>query len=221
LNLLARKLKAHGEKLFKLQQITFKFMKKIIPFMLVLMVAMSIVSCSSRKVTRVDPGRTIDLSGRWNATDARLVADEMISQVLGQRWLSDFQNANNNDRPTVIVGFVQNKTHEHIDAEVFIRDLEREFINSGRVRLVQGGEKREELRRERADQQDFASPETMAKWGREIGANFIMQGDIASIVDTYRKEKVIFYKVNLQLTDITTNEVVWMGDKEIKKYVKN
>jgi penicillin-binding protein activator len=196
-------------------------MKKIIPFMLVLMVAMSIVSCSSRKVTRVDPGRTIDLSGRWNATDARLVADEMISQVLGQRWLSDFQNANNNDRPTVIVGFVQNKTHEHIDAEVFIRDLEREFINSGRVRLVQGGEKREELRRERADQQDFASPETMAKWGREIGANFIMQGDIASIVDTYRKEKVIFYKVNLQLTDITTNEVVWMGDKEIKKYVKN
>jgi penicillin-binding protein activator len=196
-------------------------MKRIIQISVAMMLVLTLASCSSRKVTRVDPGRTIDLSGRWNNTDARLVADEMIKQVLGQRWLADFERDNNNERPTVIVGFVQNKTHEHIDAEVFIRDLEREFINSGRVRLVQGGEKREDIRRERADQQDFASPETMAQWGREIGANFIMQGDIASIVDTYRRERVIFYKVNLQLTNITTNEVVWMGDKEIMKYVRN
>lgn len=176
-------------------------------------------SCSSRKVTRVDPGETIDLSGRWNSTDAKMTADAMINQALSERWISNYQSAHDGEKPVVIVGFVQNKTHEHIDPEVFIRDLEKAFINSGRVTLVQGGEKREQLRAERAGQQDYASPETMAKWGREIGADFMLQGDITSIVDTYKKEKVVFYKVDLQLTNITTNEVVWIGDKEIKKYI--
>lgn len=194
-------------------------MKNTIQFLAVLLVIALAVSCSSRKVTRVDPNETIDLSGRWNSTDAQRTAGAMINQAMSERWISNFQNSHDGERPVVIVGFVQNKTHEHIDPEIFIRDLEKEFINSGRVKLVQGGEKREQLREERASQQDYASPETMAKWGREIGADFMLQGDITSIVDSYKKEKVIFYKVNLQLTNITTNEVVWIGDKEIKKYV--
>nr|NQU91680.1 penicillin-binding protein activator LpoB [Bacteroidota bacterium] len=194
-------------------------MKHTFKILLMGLLAITIVSCSTRKVTRVSPDETIDLSGRWNSTDAKTTAEAMITQALSERWISDFQSTHNSEKPTVIVGFVQNKTHEHIDAEIFIRDLEKAFINSGRVKLVQGGEKREQLRGERADQQDFSSPETIAKWGREVGANFMLQGDMASIVDTYKKEKVIFYKVNLQLTNIETNEVVWLGDKEIKKYV--
>ena len=194
-------------------------MKKVFQLALAGLILVLAVSCSSRKVTRMDPNETIDLSGRWNSTDAKTTADAMISQALSERWISNYQSEHNGEKPVVIVGFVQNKTHEHIDAEVFIRDLEKAFINSGRVKLVQGGEKREALRAERAGQQEYGSPETMAQWGREIGADYMLQGDIASIVDTYKKEKVIFYKVNLQLTDITTNEVVWIGDKEIKKYI--
>jgi len=194
-------------------------MKKQIYFLLIAVAAATLFSCSPREVTRVNPNETIDLSGRWNSTDAQQTADAMISQILSERWLSNFQNENNNAKPVVIVGFVQNKTHEHIDSEVFIRDLEKEFVNSGRVKLVQGGEKREAIRGERSDQQDYSSPETISKWGREVGADFILQGDMTSIVDSYKKEKVMFYKVNLQLTNMETNEVVWIGDKEIKKYV--
>ncbi len=194
-------------------------MKQTLRILLIVMLAIAMGACSSRKVTRVSPDETIDLSGRWNSTDAQSTAEAMITQSLSERWISNFQNQNDNLKPVVIVGFVQNKTHEHIDAEIFINDLEKAFINSGRVKLVQGGEKREQLRGERAAQQDYSSPETVAQWGREVGANFMLQGDITSIVDTYKKEKVIFYKVNLQLTNIETSEVVWIGDKEIKKYV--
>lgn len=194
-------------------------MKQTMRILLIVMLAIAMGACSSRKVTRVSPDETIDLSGRWNSTDAQSTADAMITQSLSERWISNFQNENDNKRPVVIVGFVRNKTHEHIDAEMFISDLEKAFINSGRVKLVQGGEKREQLRGERAAQQDYSSPETVAQWGREVGADFMLQGDITSIVDTYKKEKVIFYKINLQLTNIETSEVVWIGDKEIKKYV--
>lgn len=177
------------------------------------------VSCK-RSVTRVSPDQQIDLSGRWNDTDSKLVAEEMIRDVLSRPWLEDFRQGTG-EKPVVIVGMISNKTSEHIESETFIKDVEREFINSGRVRVVQNSVFREKLREERADQNEFASPETAKKWGRELGADFMMFGVISSITDSYKKEKVIFYKVNLELANLQSNEKVWIGDKEIKKYVKN
>ncbi|RLD37132.1 MAG: penicillin-binding protein activator LpoB [Bacteroidetes bacterium] len=178
--------------------------------------------CSSqKKVTRVSPDEQIDLSGRWNDTDSRLTADAMISQSLTEAWLNNFRDTHGGDKPVIICGFVKNKSHEHIDAETFIKDLEKAFINSQQIRLVQGGEKRDDIRLERADQQDYSSAETMKAWGREMGADFMLQGSINSIVDSEGRETVNFYQINLELTNIETNEIVWIGDKKIKKYIKN
>jgi penicillin-binding protein activator len=195
-------------------------MKRVIQLSFLALLMITLGACSNRKVQRVSPDQQIDLSGRWNDTDSKQVAEAMISQALGERWLDNFKQAEGRD-PVVIVGLVLNKSHEHIASETFIKDLEKAFINSGRVRLVQGAEMREALRAERADQQDFASPETMKKWGKELGADFMLQGTINSIVDSYKKEKVVFYQVDLTLANIQTNEVVWIGDKKIKKYIQN
>lgn len=181
---------------------------------------LTLASCS-RQVTRIDVDETRDLSGRWNDTDSRLVAEEVTEEALFGKWLSNYRETHNGERPTVIVGFVKNKSHEHIDAETFIKDIEKAFIRTEKVRLVQGGKKREELRAERADQQENASVSTMKQWGLEIGADYMMQGSINSIVDSYKRQKVVYYQVDLELTDMETNEIVWIGDKKIKKYVKN
>lgn len=178
------------------------------------------ISCA-RKVTRIDPSEQVDLSGRWNNTDSRLVADEMIDNILKEKWLGDHQEGHSGQKPVVIVGFVSNKSHEHIEAETFVKDVEQSFIKSGRVRLVQGGKKREELRGEKADQQTNASASSMKKFGLEQGADFILQGSINSIVDSQKRKKVVYYQVNLELTNIQSNEVVWIGDKKIAKYVTN
>jgi len=196
-------------------------MKKIIILSSVALLCISLISCSARKVQRVSPDKQIDLSGRWNDVDSKMVADGLIEQILSRSWINDFTQKNSGKKPTVVVGLVTNKSHEHISAETFIKDLEKALLYSDRVRLVQAGDKREELRKERADQQDFASAETAKKWGKELGADYILQGDINSIVDQYGKEKVVNYKVNLELTDLETNEIVFIGDKEIKKYITN
>ena len=87
--------------------------------------------------------------------------------------------------------------------------------------MFSNAEFREKLREERAEQGEFASPQTQAKWGKELGADFMMFGVITAVTDSYKKEKVVNYKVNLELSNIETNEKVWLGDKEIKKYIKN
>ena len=182
--------------------------------------AVVILAGCSRQVTRINPDQQIDLSGRWNDTDSKLVAEEMIKDVTGRPWHNDFRIAESR-KPTMIVGYVQNKSSEHIESETFIKDIEREFINSGFVRVVSNSDFREKLRQERAEQGEFASPETQAKWGKELGADFMMFGVITAVTDSYKKEKVVNYKINLELSNIETNEKVWIGDKEIKKYIKN
>lgn len=187
-----------------------------------LFVALSTLAIScSRNVTRIDTDKQVDISGRWNNTDSRLTAEQLTDDVLKAVWLTNAMQAKAGQKPVVICGFVDNKSHEHIEAETFIKDLEQAFVQTQKVRLVQGGKKREELRAERADQQTNATTGTMKKFGMEAGADYIMQGSINSIVDAHKKEKVVYYQVNLELTDMQTNEVVWIGDKKIAKYVKN
>lgn len=183
--------------------------------------ALLLISTScSHKVSRIDPSETPDISGKWNNTDSRLTAEEMISQVLTASWLNNHTQSKGK-KPVVIVGMVTNKSHEHIEAETFMNDLERTFINTDKVGLVQSGKKREELRSEKADQQTNASQSTMKKFGLEKGADYILQGSINSIVDAYKRKKSVTYQINLELTNIETNEVVWIGDKKISKLVKN
>lgn len=182
--------------------------------------SLSIVSCS-RTVTRVDNNAQIDISGSWNNTDSRMVAEDLTDKILSGSWLSNHLEQKAGKKPVVIVGMVQNKSHEHIDAETFTKDIESAFINTQKVRLVQGGKMREELRGEKADQQTNASVSTMKKFGLENGADYILQGTINSIVDAHKRQKVVSYQVSLELTNIESNEVVWIGDKKITKYVKN
>ncbi len=196
-------------------------MKKIAhPIFTFLALAIAISACSQRTVTRVSPDQQIDLSGRWNDIDSKLVAEEMINDVLSRPWREDFTRASGN-KPVMIVGMISNKTSEHIESETFIKDIEREMINSGMVRIVQNSVFREKLREERANQGEFASPETQSRWGRELGADFMLFGVMTSITDSYGKDKVVSYKVNLELANLETNEKVWIGDKEIKKAIRN
>jgi len=177
-------------------------------------------SCSSRSVTRVDPDQQIDLSGRWNDIDSKKVANKTVQQFLNSTRYEQYA-ADNGSTPAIIVGYINNKTSEHIDADNFIKKFEIEIFNSGLADLVESREFRDRLREERADQQEFASPETTAQWGREYGADLMLFGTMTSETDVYDKQKVVNYIVTLYLTDIETNKRVWYGQEEIKKYIEN
>jgi uncharacterized protein (TIGR02722 family) len=175
----------------------------------------------SASVTRVDADTTTDLSGRWNDTDARMVAEDMVADVLGAVWLERYRRTND-ESPTVIVGPIRNKTMQHIDEEIFIKDLERELVNSGRVQFVAAEDERQAVREERRDQQEYATMETAARMAQETGADYMLLGTISSNVQENQKgdKMSLFYVVNLELIDMTKNTKAWIGTKKIKKVVE-
>ena len=173
---------------------------------------------SSKQVTRVAADTTIDLSGRWNDTDSRMVAEGIIGDCLNHPWIND-HGISTGGKPVVIVGGIRNKSMEHIPVATFITDIERAFINSGKVRTVSSSNERGEIREERADQGEFAALETVKRMGRELGADYMMTGEINTIEDREGGDQVVFYQTDLTLTNIETNEKVWIGQKEIKKFI--
>ncbi len=188
-------------------------------YLAIILSSFLMVGCGTQ-VTRMDVNETIDLSGNWNDTDSRLVAEEMITDVLSRPWISNFVSKEGN-APAVIVGTVRNLSHEHINVKTFVADMERALINSGRVEFVASSSERGEVREERKDQDLNSTEKTRNEAGKELGADFMLKGQINTIVDVDGKEQVRYYQVDLTLISMADNRKVWLGQKKIKKFVEN
>ncbi len=186
-----------------------------------LAVAVVVVGCSQgTQVPRLDPETVIDLSGFWNDTDSRLVAEALIDDAMNFPWARRFMQQNNGDVPAVIFGSVRNRTTEHIAVNTFLRDMEAAFLRTGLTRVVADPEQRSQIREEREDQQQNASAATRARMRNELGADFMLVGEITSIEDVEGNREVIYYQIDLNLTDLESSERVWIGQHRIKKFVE-
>ena len=178
----------------------------------------------AKQVTRIAPEQAIDLSGRWNDVDSRMVAEEMIRQSFASvgdaNWASRFTRQRSGETPTLIVGTIRNRSLEHVPVTTFVKDLERAYVNRGMVEVVASRDERGEVREERFDQQEFASAESRARLQRETGADFMLQGDIQSIEDREGGKSVVFYQVDLTLVNLETNAKTWVGQHKIKKFIE-
>lgn len=182
-----------------------------------LIAAVLIAGCGKKTVvTRVETDSTIDLSGRWNDSDSRLVAQAIVTDCTAARWIGDHVRRVGSP-PVVIVGSIRNKTSEHIATEIFVKDLERAFVSGGQVDVVASSDERGQTRDERIDQKVFAAPETVKAFGRELGADYMLIGVINEQHDEQNGKKVIFFQTDLELVNIETNQKVWIGGNEIKK----
>lgn len=176
--------------------------------------------CLSKRVTRIEPSAVTDLSGRWNDTDSRLVANELVEQTLGAGWARRYTETHGGEPPTVVVGSFANRTLEHIPVGTFVRDLERALVTTGTARVVASGEQRGEMREERGDQQQHARADTRARQGQELGARYMLAGELQAIEDVDGRERIVFYQVDASLIDLETSAKVWVGQHRIKKYIE-
>lgn len=183
-----------------------------------LLVVPFVFGCSP-SIKRVETNLVKDVGGGWNDTDAQMVAAEMINDCLNAGWYNKTLLKLGKE-PVVIVGTVSNNSMEHINTDVFVEEIQRALINSGKVEFVASKSERGEVRTERLEQDEFASEETRKAFGKEIGADFMLSGTLNSVVDKSGKKVLVFYQVNMKLINLETNQIVWNGQKQIKKYVK-
>ena len=195
-------------------------MKNKVGLSFVLVMLILLVSCQSTvSVDRLSSDTDIDLSGNWNDTDIRIVASALVKDSLGSPWIDSFRMKKMKN-PVVIVGSFLNRSSEHIDTSIISKRYEIELINSGKVDMVADIAFRASVHDEREEQQYFASESTAKALGKEIGADFLLQGSVRTNLDQVGGKSVRTYYVSAELINIETNQKVWVGEETIKKMVK-
>jgi uncharacterized protein (TIGR02722 family) len=155
------------------------------------------------------------MTDRWSETDMQKVVKDLVGSALHHTAISNAKRP-----PIVMVTKLQNKTSEIIDTQSVTDMITVELTNSGRVQFVDKAA-REDISEEYDYQNSgTTSRETQKSKGHQVGADLILNGRIDSIVQEVGKDKSVYYKVTLNMTNLSTGLIVWTDQKQIRKLYK-
>jgi len=178
-------------------------------------------SCSSNREIKkssdtIQPIQT----GSWNNSDSHTVSDYLVKNLLNDRWLAEYMNVHKNLRPILIVGNITNLGTEVIDTLDFIKEIERSILKANSTRLIQSINKRNNLNLKIRNLPYSDYSETIINWAKEQGADFLINGEINSIPEIIKRKKQIHYHVKLELINIETKQLLWIGEKIVTKQIE-
>lgn len=155
------------------------------------------------------------LNDQWSETDMQKIAHDLVSSMVGHPAINNAQKM-----PILMVTKLQNKTSEVIDTQSIMDMIRVELQNTGKVAFVD-----KEAREDVAAEYDYQNSGMVAEEskkgpGGQTGADFIVNGRLDSIVQEVGKDKTIYYKVTLNLTNLKSNVIVWTNYKQIRKLFK-
>lgn len=151
----------------------------------------------------------------FGSTDLQGIATKMVDDML---TFPPIVKITSNRRPVVFVDKIKNKTTEHIDTESITDTIQSKLINSGKFRFVDMS-KVEAVRKQLEYQHDsgMVDQNTAVQMGKQIGAEFMLYGDLSSIVKRNDSTKDVYYKFTLKFMNLKTGIIEWSGEKEIRK----
>lgn len=160
-----------------------------------------------------DPGKVETLTTEWGSTDLQATADRMVGSMIRHPLIA------NGNRPVIQVSTVKNKTTEHIDTKSVTDKIRTALIKTGMVRMTAVSDANREIL-ENLDYQSgsgVVSKKTAKSVGKQIGADYLLYGEIDSIVKRDGRSEDVYYKFTLNLVDVETGIIEWSDEKEIRK----
>lgn len=159
-----------------------------------------------------DPEKENLLNDQWSETDMQKNVTDLVASMTKHPTIANAKSA-----PIVIVTGLQNKTSEHIDTQSIMDMVRVELMRTGRVEFID-----KEARQDVADEYNYqnsgmVSEETKKGPGGQTGADFMINGRLDSIVQEVGKDKTVYYKLTLNLTNIKTTRIAWSDYKQIRK----
>lgn len=152
------------------------------------------------------------LNDSWSETDMQNAVKSLVDSMMAHQTI-----VRANTPPLVMVTSLQNKTSEHIDTQSIMDMVRVELMRSGRVEFID-----KEARQDVADEYEYQNSGMVAEEskkgpGGQAGADFIINGRLDSIVQEVGKDKTVYYKLTLNLTNLKSTRIAWSDYKQIRK----
>ena len=188
---------------------------------LVLLASIS-VSCSSFKAERVDnkeaDKKGLKITDNWMGEDTRASVKKLIKLMEDhkgyQKMMAQFRGT-----PKVFIADVQNNTSE---AYFPIGDFNDEFLNevssTGEFVLVDNNARKKILEEITYQNDGMVSAETAKQIGKQIGADFMIFGNVYMKPEKRDGKTIKEYSVNLRMTNIETATEVFRVRTRVNKF---
>ncbi|GAA5645225.1 MULTISPECIES: penicillin-binding protein activator LpoB [Vibrio] len=151
----------------------------------------------------------------FGSTDLQKIAGEMVDSMLSSGSVAAITS---NSRPIAFVDSIKNKTSEHIDTESITDTISTKMLNSGKFRFVDMDRVesvRKQLNFQNNDQ--LVNQSTAIQFGKMVGAQYMLYGNLSSIVKSAGSDKDVYYKMTMRLMDLETGLIEWADETEIRK----
>jgi len=182
---------------------------------IVVAIAIAATGCGPKAFTKGeydDPTRVELLDDKFNESDMQQMAETVIKAMVSCGYV-----ANAPKPPVVIVERVQNRTEEHIDTVSMTDKIRTALIKSGKVRFVNKEERGTLDSEYEYNEGGNVSGPTAKKRGKQIGADYILSGAIATNVQQVGNDKFIYYKLTMNLTSLDTSTIDCVEERELRK----
>ena len=177
---------------------------------------LALTGCASNPAVQYGDATAVETTTTgFGSTDLQLIAAKMVDDMLIFPPLVEMTAKR---RPVMFVDTIKNKTTEHIDTESITDTISSKLLNSGRFRFVDMT-----AVQQMRDQMDYqqgggmVDPATAVRLRKQMGAEFMLYGNMSSIVKYNGSVKDVYYKFTLKLTNLETGILEWSGEKEIRK----
>lgn len=137
--------------------------------------------CASTGAVSYGDAQAVEtLTTDFGSTDLQMIAAKMVDDML---MFPPIVQMTQNRRPVIVVDRIHNKTQEHIDTESITDSIQNKLINSGKFRFV-------DMKSVNAMAQQLAyqkqsgmvNQATAVRSGGHIGAEYMLNGNLSSIV---------------------------------------
>jgi uncharacterized protein (TIGR02722 family) len=173
------------------------------------------LAACANKVSYEDAGEVETVTTEFGSTDLQQISITLVDSLLTTDHIVKILEGK---RPVLFIDGIKNKTSEHIDTESITDTISTKLINSGKFRFVDMT-KVESVKKQYKYQTNsgLVNQDTAVKVGRQIGAEYMLYGNLSSIVKRDSKTKDVYSKFTLKLMDIESGIIEWQGEKEIRK----
>lgn len=195
-----------------------KHITKLIGFIaIVLMITMVLSSCGRRyaKGTYIGTEEIILRSDKFVESDLKIIAGRLAESVLVREDLLSQAKP-----PVVMMSLISNSTDEHIDMKSLSDKIRTILFKSGKMQFINESLRptvKEEIEYEEGD---FVNPASAKQRGKQVGADYLVSGNIAAIKQPVGRQEIVYYKATLELTDLETNIIAWTDEVEIRKHFR-
>jgi uncharacterized protein (TIGR02722 family) len=162
-----------------------------------------------------DPTRVQLLDDKFNEADMQQMADSVIKAMVACPYVANAQKP-----PVVIVDKVQNRTEEHIDMVSMTDMVRTALIKTGKVRFIDKQARGTLDEEYQYNASGAVSGPTAKKKGSQIGADYILNGEVATNVQQVGDDKFIYYKITVNMTNIETSTIDCVQDYQLRKQFK-